>query len=504
MGALLVSKGKITDCSSIGDDLDAKDVFTLLKLMLADPAAQSNDEEKKLVLATQRVNNMILEQHRVAGSVPPGIQTVLDVFREFLRYFWGVIRADIAAKIPLSDQILDYVLHKHTRIVVAAPAIWTGTMNNQFRRLLLDAGFTNAHIRSEPKLISAVIVRGQQQDLRANSTIDQVRRLRECACIVLDIGGGTTDLNSVQVIQIAPVLKFRTLLVGSGSMSGNELLNGIFCRSLSAYLYSHKCMEQIETRVGMSSIEVLSSFGRGFEYAKRDFHVGATGTIKIMFKSVKDTDAKLPRIPAIGLSGESIRMPVAVVKAVFDEYLDIIKGLLDQQLDALDDSKFSDIKKKAIMIVGGGALIPYINQTIISQYTKLNQQVVHQDDNNCSLVAKGGVLAAIDPLLGRREFSRTTYGISLSVPYDETNDQHVAEKHLRIRTPSYIDYNWEMPRQFEALIRYGDRLNVADKPAMINEVIYFRDVDISWPLELEQDIYQVDDTAWGLKEKLWR
>lgn len=124
--------------------------------------------------------------------------------------------------------------------------------------------------------------------------------------------------------------------------------------------------------------------------------------------------------------------------------------------------------------------------------------------HSCSLVAKGAVLAAIDEGLGTREFARTTYGTSLSVEYNRDIPYHVADKHLRVRSPSYSDCEFELPHRFQALIKYGTNLVNPAKIPMLNDYIEFREVDISWPLELEQEIYQVDDPAWGLKNENWR
>lgn len=119
-------------------------------------------------------------------------------------------------------------------------------------------------------------------------------------------------------------------------------------------------------------------------------------------------------------------------------------------------------------------------------------------------MAKGAVLAAIDPTLGLREFARTTYGTVLSIQYDPETPYHVVDKHLRVRAPSYIDWVWELPNRFHVVIKHGTNLVNPSKPVTINETIDFRTVEVFWPLELEHKIYQVDDPAWGLKNQFWR
>lgn len=78
-------------------------------------------------------------------------------------------------------------------------------------------------------------------------------------------------------------------MVGTGSMSGNELLNHFFRNTLSDVLHAY--MDDVTACVGMSSEEVLQSFVRGFEMAKRGFAHDTTGLVKVHFHKVKDTEA---------------------------------------------------------------------------------------------------------------------------------------------------------------------------------------------------------------------
>lgn len=180
----------------MGEDLEPHDVFTLLKLMLVRTSTDDNNSQKEMIDALQRTNNSIFERFLQAQPLPANIDTVLDIFREFLRYLRNIIYDNIASAVPLTGPELKDVWEKHTRVVVAVPAIWTATMNNHFRRLLLDAKFPCAHIRSEPKLAAAVIVQEQQQENGLLSTAVEraqaLAHMQKTARIVVDIGGGTT------------------------------------------------------------------------------------------------------------------------------------------------------------------------------------------------------------------------------------------------------------------------------------------------------------------------
>jgi hypothetical protein len=120
-----------------------------------------------------------------------------------------------------------------------------------------------------------------------------------------------------------------------------------------------------------------------------------------------------------------------------------------------------------------------------------------------SLVAKGALMAAIDPELGQREFCCTTYGTKMTVAYDRRNPQHRASMHLRDKAPGIYAHKWDLHDQFEAVIKFGTQLNDPNKLSfdeLMDEPVEL----VQWPLEVKQSIWQVDDPAWGLREGSWR
>jgi molecular chaperone DnaK (HSP70) len=167
----------------------------------------------------------------------------------------------------------------------------------------------------------------------------------------------------------------------------------------------------------------------GFETAKRAFALDTKEDLKVEFRAMNEADAGLPVIPEINMKQGFIRMPVETIRAVFDEYLDIVNALVNQQLKELEDDKFAHIKTKSIFLVGGGTLIPYISATLKEAYTRPGQSVMNHDDNNCSLVARGALMAAIDPEIGRRELCSTTYGLLINVSYDSDDPRHKEDRY---------------------------------------------------------------------------
>lgn len=125
------------------------------------------------------------------------------------------------------------------------------------------------------------------------------------------------DLNCIQIVQTWKVFKFRTLMVGIGSMSGSELLNLLFKEKLSVILSDQ--LPRIAAAVDMTSEEVLQSFVQRFEKAKRTFSGDTTGMLKISFEPVRPIVQGLPRIPELHVGVKFIRISALEIREVFDK-----------------------------------------------------------------------------------------------------------------------------------------------------------------------------------------
>lgn len=171
-------------------------------------------------------------------------------------------------------------------------------------------------------------------------------------------------------------------MVGIGSMSGSELLNSFFKDKLSEILSDD--LPHIAATVGMTADEVLKSFVQGFEKAKRTFN-GKADMVKIAFEPVRPMAQNLPRIPELNLGVKFIRISAADISDVFENYQAEIKPLISSQLTKAEEGNFAGIERFAIMLVGGGSLIPYIRDALRNEYTRegIDQgiEVTQHDDN---------------------------------------------------------------------------------------------------------------------------
>ena len=103
-----------------------------------------------------------LQHDRSARQVT--ISSSLDVLKQFLIFLWDLIKADLQSVSSLNTADLEKVL-KQAQIGVAAPAVWSEVMNQDFHDLLCEAGWPKPIILWEPKCALADVAECEQQRL---------------------------------------------------------------------------------------------------------------------------------------------------------------------------------------------------------------------------------------------------------------------------------------------------------------------------------------------------
>lgn len=112
---------------------------------------------------------------------------------------------------------------------------------------------------------------------------------------------------------------------------------------------------------------------------------------------------------------------------------------------------------------------------------------------SCSHVATGALLAGIDPTLGNQEIAGTSYGISLTIPYDPKNPEHTADHDLRETAPSWHPDILELYDRWAGLMIQGSDLRNPRTKISRDNVIEFEEEDLTWPYEIKQDIWECFD-----------
>ena len=84
------------------------------------------------------------------------------------------------------------------------------------------------------------------------------------------------------------------------------------------------------------------------------------------------------------------------------------------------------------------------------------------------MVAKGAFLAAVDPMLGRREFARASYGTAMNIKYDP-------EKHAivdAVPADEFCAWESEVRNRVFWLIKKGQNIAEPVEPMLVDGHIY--------------------------------
>ena len=485
--------------------LNDEAVFRLLKLSLI-PGNESRFSEdgpllKEVLYSHNKAMARAPKEARVfldfeGRETVCAIESVRDIFRAYLSWFWDQIKASIAAESRLDSADMNTILSKKTEIAVAVPAIWTDNMINDFRKLLLEAGFPNAHIKSEPKCAAAVIAYKELRRIVETHAPDDraeaMGRLKKTTKIILDLGHGTADLTTCSIKEIEP-LKVATPFMGTGSLWGAQRLNELLKELVTEELL-HVHMDNILSSIAPDATEpsddmLLAPLARGFEVAKRRFEAHRPGDIKV-FPLPRLT---FPSIAGAPLGRNHIILNVGQMRSIFNTYLTHIRCLVDNQLEQVGKSLKTD-EDVEVIAVGGGSLSPYILTSLQEMYPDV--KVTRQEDTKMPMVAKGAFLAGVDPSLGRREFARSSFGIELTMAFDP----RVHDRKDRVKAPYYAASEWEVADCACWGITVGQSTDDRPENLVVKGCIYKEEQDFEWPMPLESDIIRTDDPSLGARD----
>lgn len=84
------------------------------------------------------------------------------------------------------------------------------------------------------------------------------------------------------------------------------------------------------------------------------------------------------------------------------------------------------------------------------------------------MVAKGAFLASVDPMLGRREFARTSYGTALNIRYDPEKHDAVDA----VKGDAFCAWEYEVRNRVFWMIRKGQNVVAPGEPLMVDGHIY--------------------------------
>ncbi len=296
----------------IGIDLGTANILVTVKgkgIVLNEPSVVAIDRATGGILATGN------EAKEMLGRTPDGIKAVRPMKD-------GVI-ADFTATELLLKNLLKKVNEKYNsgrpRVVVGVPSGITEVEERAVEEAVMQAGAKEVYLIEEPMAAA----------IGANLNVEE-----PCGNIIVDIGGGTTE---VAVISLGGIVVSNSLRV-AGDELDDDIVN--YVKREYNLAIGETTAEQIKKQIGCA-IPLITV--EEMEVKGRDLNTGLPKNITINSTQVEEA-----------------------IKYSINDIVEIVKNTLEKTPPELA----SDIAEKGIVLAGGGALIKNLDK-LLSEKTDM-------------------------------------------------------------------------------------------------------------------------------------
>lgn len=324
----------------IGIDLGTANTLVYVRgkgVIINEPSVVAINKKTKQILAIgDDARKMVGRTPAHIVAIKPlvdGVVSDFEVTEQMLRHFIGRVHEEKFSLLP------------RPRVVIGIPYGVTEVEKRAVEEAALNAGARQVFLIEEP--VAAAI--GAKLPIQEAS-----------GCMIVDIGGGTTE---VAVISLGGIVASRSLRI-----AGNEIDEAIkeYARTKLNLLIGDRMAEGIKIKMGsvMPFSEEIKMPIRG-----RDLISGLPKEIKINDSEVR----------------EAITKPVRLI-------IESIKTTIEETPPEL----VADIMERGIVLAGGGAMLRNFNK-LLAELTK-NKVVIADDPLTCVVRGTGVVLEDLDNL----------------------------------------------------------------------------------------------------------
>ncbi len=322
---------EVENLRDIGIDLGTTNVLIYVKgkgVVLNEPSVVSIDSNTKKVLAVGK------EAKEMLGRTPGKVKAVRPM------------KDGVIADFEMTEEMLNAFIKKalgrkglsHPRILICCPSNITGVEKNAIREIAERTGAKRVILEEEPK-VAAV---GAGVDIAKPS-----------GSMVIDIGGGTTD---IAVLSLGGIVTSDSIKV-AGNAFDDDIIN--FIKEKYKVVIGESTAEEIKTSIGSV---VKEKQKKELEVTGRGISSGLPETIVITSNDVEEA------------LREDVKKIILVAKSVLEK--------TPPELSA-------DIAEKGIVLTGGGALI----RGLVSKFKEELKVPVFISDNPLTNVVEGtGIL----------------------------------------------------------------------------------------------------------------
>jgi len=393
--------------------------FSLLKQCLVpeDATPLSNLAPRSWYRRTNNWNKRLAKKVASSGEVKISdvltnkttlqeINSVDDVFAQLLRHCLQATKKEIFENSGLTIAQIDDLIATKARIGVSATTAFGDGALDKLRRLLGIAGFPrNTTILSEAKSAAVYCVLCHEASVTQALELSpgSKGKLGDKKFMVVDIGGGTTDVAVVQVLSTAPTLKLRDIQPVAACMSGSEALDHMAIDVVREHFRNDWC--HIASKANLGDNRLRQQVREQFENVKKDFnplkHRNDAKELQIFPESIHRIQGE-----GIQAKGYDLHFTDQAIQQYFEAWLKDIIQLVQDERTRLETAGEA-LSEIPIVLTGLGSCPEFVEQHIRS---KTGATVITINPSAGSSVAYGGYYSMLNQGLARRSVARFSYG----------------------------------------------------------------------------------------------
>ncbi len=313
--------------TGIGIDLGTTNLLVYVEgngIIFNEPSVVAFDRDSGQIIAGgEEASAMIGKTHDkiiVSRPLRDGVISNLDAAKALLRYVFERVQT-----------IKDF---NNCKCLICCPSVVTQIERRAMKELAIQMGITDVFI---------------EEEIKSGAIGCDIDIYRASAAMIIDIGGGTTD---VGVLSLGDVVLSQSIRV-AGNYIDHEIMK--YVHKTHNLEIGQKSAERVKMEIATLLDKDEEKFSR---VSGRDLVTGLPSSIKISSKEIR-----------------KLLLPI------FDEMTNVVYSVLEQTPPELA----ADIYEAGIIVNGGGALIPGVAQYF---HEKVHLPI-HLADNPLTSVVEG-------------------------------------------------------------------------------------------------------------------
>ncbi|KAG5935629.1 hypothetical protein E4U59_005506 [Claviceps monticola] len=346
----------------------------------------------KLLLDPEQERPLYLSANNTRKQLKSLPKNPVEIAADFIRAIYEHALREISTAVPKA-----YMDICQKEFVLSVPAVWSDAAKNATLKAAELAGIKSVTVVKEPEAAALYSIKTLDFSLEKND-----------AFVVCDAGGGTVDLISYEVMAVAPQLKVKELVPGTGGMAGSLGLNERFASAVEELVGDHQWLQ-------LKSSKAWFFAERQFDQEiKKAFNGKLEEEYYVNFPMAELWDDK-----DSNLVSSTWKLTGHELSRIFEPLVADVVRMIEYQIQEVR-LKRPEREISGICLVGGFGSSNYLMQRVKQHFPQI--QVLQPEDAWAAIV-KGAVLSKLPRQAAVTSTCATRhYGTKGVIPYDVSRD----------------------------------------------------------------------------------